>query len=188
MQSQLKFTKFHRFLHWIMALAMSILFITGFLRMNWMNKHQIISVIEQNTQINPIEKEQSSKIAKEIREPMWKWHKLFAHIMIFSFIARILYMLKKGIKFPNPFKKLITLKERMQGLTYIYFYVFVAISAFTGVCLEKHFFDSYHEFIESVHKLGLFWFPLFILLHITGIFIAEITNQKGISSKMIGGD
>jgi len=35
MKSQQKFTAFHRLLHWIMAIAMPILFITGFLRMYW---------------------------------------------------------------------------------------------------------------------------------------------------------
>ena len=33
-----KFTAFHRLLHWIMAIAMPVLFITGFLRMYWMSK------------------------------------------------------------------------------------------------------------------------------------------------------
>lgn len=188
MGNKTKFTLFHRILHWIIALAMMILFATGFLRMNWMNKHQIISVIEKNTEENQIQKEQIQKIAKDIREPMWQWHKLFAHIMIFSFIARIIYMLSKGIKFPNPFKSKVSFKERLQGFTYIYFYIFVFVSAFTGICLEKGFLLRYHENIESIHKLGLYWFPIFIILHFTGIIIAETTNKKGIASKMIGGE
>lgn len=83
MRNKVKFTLFHRILHWIIALAMMILFATGFLRINWMDKHQIISVIEKNTEENQIQKEQIQKIAKDIREPMWQWHKLFTYIMIF---------------------------------------------------------------------------------------------------------
>lgn len=70
MKSQQKFTIFHRSLHWIMALAMPVLFLTGFLRMNWMNKKHIIGIIESKTDL--LAKEQSMEIAKSILEPMWQ--------------------------------------------------------------------------------------------------------------------
>lgn len=187
METNNKFTFFHRLLHWIMALSMPILFITGFLRMYWMNKNHMVSVIQSKVG-TAIPKEQMTDIAKTIREPMWQWHELFAHVMIFSFIARIIYMIVKGIRFPNPFKKNTSLKERLQGFTYVYFYVFVFISAITGICLEKGFFPAWKGDIEMVHKWGVYWFPIFIVLHLVGIVIAEHSNKKGIVSKMIGGE
>ena len=78
--------------------------------------------------------------------------------------------------------------ERLQGFIYIYFYVFVFISVVTGVCIEKGFFPDWKADIETVHKLGIYWFPIFVLLHLTGIIIAELSTKKGITSKMIGGD
>lgn len=181
-----KFTAIHRLLHWIMAFAMPVLFITGFLRMYWMSKNSIIAAVEQNA--TGLNKDQLSSIVKLIRGPMWEWHELFAHVMIFSFIARIIYMLVKGIRFPNPFLKNQSLKERLQGLTYVYFYFFLAISAATGICIEKGFFSDYKENIESIHKWGVYWFPIFIVLHFGGIFLAERGMKRGMSSKMIGGD
>ncbi|MBS1779887.1 MAG: cytochrome b/b6 domain-containing protein [Bacteroidetes bacterium] len=186
MQSQRKFTAFHRLLHWIMAVALPILFITGFLRMYWMNKNHITGIIEAKTSVIP--KEQITDIAKSIREPMWQWHEIFAHIMIFSLLARIAYMLLKGVRFPNPFKRNQPLKERLQGFTYVYFYFFVFISAVTGICIKKGFFPQWKEGIEIIHKWGIYWFPFFILLHFTGIVAAELSDKKGITSKMIGGD
>ena len=144
------------------------------------------AVIESKTSAIP--NEQMTDIAKAIREPMWQWHELFAHVMIFAFLARIIYMLVKGIRFPNPFKSKQPLKERLQGFTYIYLYLFVFISAFTGICIEKDLLSTYHEQIEAVHKWGIYWFPIFILLHLVGIVLAELSNKKGITSKMIGGD
>ena len=120
---KIHFTLIHRILHWIMAFAMPVLFITGFLRMYWMNKKHIIGIIESKTDL--LAKEQSMEIAKSILEPMWQWHEVFAHIMIFSFLVRIIYMLVKGIRFPNPFKSNQPLKERLQGFTYVYCYLFV---------------------------------------------------------------
>lgn len=108
MSAQRKFTIFHRLLHWIMAFAMPVLFVTGFLRMYWMGKNNIIPVLEKN--VPGVSKEQVSEIVKGIREPMWEWHELFAHIMIISFLARIIYMLVKGIRFPNPFFESPTIK------------------------------------------------------------------------------
>ncbi|MEZ4890895.1 MAG: cytochrome b/b6 domain-containing protein [Crocinitomicaceae bacterium] len=70
---------------------------------------------------------------------MWQWHEVMANVMLFLFLARIIYMLASGIRFPNPFKKSISIKERLQGLVYIYFYVFVFISIVTGICIERFF-------------------------------------------------
>lgn len=188
MKSEKKFTAFHRLLHWLMALAMPILFITGFLRMHWMNKNHIVSVIENKTSDVSIPKEVMVSIAKDIREPMWNWHVVFAHVMIFSVIARIIYMVVKGIRFPNPFSRQQPLKEKLQGFTYSYFYVFVIVSAVTGISLRLGLFPEWKEGIESVHKLGIYWFPIFILLHFAGVLLAEYSGKKGIVSKMIGGD
>jgi cytochrome b561 len=188
MQENKKFTVIHRILHWTIALAMPVLFVTGFLRMYWMNKKGMVSVIESKTAATPLSKDIMSEIAGSIREPMWEWHELFANIMIGLFAGRIIYMLVKGVRFPHPFKSGQPFKERFQGFVYLYFYVFVFISAFTGVCIEKGFFSEYGEEIETVHKWGLYWFPIFIVLHLAGIVIAEYSTKKGITSKMIGGD
>ncbi|MDD3005022.1 cytochrome b/b6 domain-containing protein [Flavobacterium sp.] len=183
-----KFTIIHRLLHWLIAIAMFVLFITGFLRMYWMNKKGMVAIIESKTTSTPVAEEVLSDIASTIRQPMWEWHEIFANVMIVAFVARILYMLFKGIRFPNPFSRKIQFKERLQGFVYVYFYVFVFISAFTGICIENKFFDAYHETIETVHKWGIYWFPIFIILHLAGIVLAEHTTKKGITSKMIGGD
>lgn len=183
---KIQFTAIHRLLHWVMALTMPILFITGFLRMNWMNKNHIIGIIESKTATIP--KETMTEIAVSIREPMWQWHVVFAHVMVIAFVARIIYMIAKGIRFTNPFKSNLTVKERLQGFTYVYFYAFVLISVITGICIRQDLFMAYHDTIEAVHKWGIYWFPIFILLHFGGILLAELGRNKGVSSKMIGGD
>lgn len=187
MQENNKFSILHRILHWTIAIAMPIMFITGFLRMYWMNKNGMVSIIESKTTTSPLSKEVMSDIAKTIREPMWEWHEIFANVMVAAFSIRIIYMVIKGIRFPNPFNKINTLKEKLQGFVYLYFYLFVFISAFTGICIQNEFFTAYEDQIEMVHKWGLYWFPIFIILHLAGIVIAENSNKKGIASKMIGG-
>lgn len=186
MINQKKYTPLHRVLHWVMAIVMPILFVTGFLRMYWMSKMQITNAIASKT--DALTKDQLSEIAADIRAPMWEWHEIFAKVMIVAFIVRIVYMVAKGIRFPNPFKANQALNERLQGFTYVYFYVFVAINAFTGLCIENEWITAYYNEIEDIHKWGVYWFPIFIILHAGGIMLAEISNKKGIASKMIGGD
>lgn len=188
MKAQQKYTRLHRILHWISALALTVLFITGFLRMKWMSKTAIGGAISSKAGEAQLSDEQVSGIIRAVREPMWEWHEIFANVMILSFLVRIVYMIVKGIRFPNPFKSGISTKERFQGMIYVYFYVFLAISAFTGICIEKELLTDYEDTIESVHKWGLYWVPIFILLHFGGVALAEHSNQKGIASKMIGGD
>lgn len=184
--SSKKFTTLHRFLHWIMAIAMLVLFATGFLRMYWIGKKAVIQAM--TSQGIDATEDQMKAVARTLRSSMWEWHELFAKIMIIAVLIRIVYMLVKGVKFPNPFAKISTLKERLQGFIYVYFYIFVLIASFTGVCLEYNWLTSNHETIETVHKWGVYWFPLFVVLHFAGILLAELTNKKGIVSKMIGGE
>lgn len=182
-----KFTFLHRLLHWVMAIAMSVLFITGFLRMTWMDKKHMATEMQQGIG-DAVPPEALSAIAKAIRAPMWEWHVVFAHVMIIAFVVRIIYMLAKGIRFPNPFGTDMPLKRRFQGLTYVYFYAFVLMQVVTGISLRLSLFPEWKKGIEAVHKWGIWWFPLFIVLHAAGVLLAEHADQHGITSRMIGGD
>ena len=184
-----QFTLIHRVLHWSAALLMLILFTTGFLRMYWMSKKTIINAVGTGMRSQNIypEKEQLIAIAKTIQEPMWQWHEYAAYIIFFAFLTRVVYMIIEGIKFPNPFVKDQSAKERSQGLIYIVFYLFVSISIITGFYL-KWIDGDWKEPMETIHKWAIYWFPIFILLHFTGILIGELTNKKGIVSRMIRGD
>lgn len=186
MKSVQKFTPLHRTLHWVMVLAMSILFLTGFLRMTWMDKHKVADIIASKTEM--LSQDQMISIAKAIREPMWEWHEIFAFVMITAIVIRLIYMMTKGIRFPNPFDSNNSLKDRFKGFSYIYFYFLVVMSAFTGICLKFSFFDDFHENIENTHKLGLYLYPIFFIIHIAGVVIGEHRGNKGIVSKMISGD
>jgi cytochrome b561 len=184
-----KFTASHRILHWSIALFMFVLFITGFLRMYWMNKKTIVTAIDTTlkNQSIAIEKDQLTPIAKSIQAPMWEWHEWAAYVIAIVLLLRIAYMLLKGIKFPNPFGSHQNLKEKLQGYLYLLFYLFVVASTITGFYL-KWGNGTYKQPMEAVHKWAIYWFPIFVVLHLVGILWAELTYKKGITSKMIGGD
>ncbi|WP_410219769.1 cytochrome b/b6 domain-containing protein [Pedobacter sp.] len=181
-----EFTVTHRILHWSLGLLMTVLFITGFLRMQWMGRKPIVAVIEQDAP-GVMTKEQTMAIVNDILSPMWQWHEYTAYIIVFVFLMRFAYILMKGTRFPNPFIGTQSIKARLQGMIYILFYWFIVIAAITGFYLKWGDGDLKKP-METVHKLAIYWFPIFILVHFAGIVIAELTFKKGITSKMIGGD
>ncbi|MCO5249730.1 MAG: cytochrome b/b6 domain-containing protein [Chitinophagales bacterium] len=181
------FTPLHRALHWILGISIMVSFITGFLRLYWMSKDKIVAIIS-DTVPNAISTDDMESIAKSIRSSMWEWHKIAAFAIVIVFTVRLIYMLVKGIRFPNPFSSQFSANERFQGLIYILFYLLVAFNIFSGF---YHMFgpkSDFRNFVTMMHKWGVYWFPVFFILHIAGNYLAERGKDKGIVSKMIGGD
>ena len=102
-----KFTTLHRLIHWLIAVSMLVLFATGFLRMYWMSKKTITAAISAELSKNNVQVPQESVvgIAKSIINPMFDWHINFAYVLVFAYILRIIYLLAKGVRYPNPFSK-----------------------------------------------------------------------------------
>ncbi|SIT03191.1 cytochrome b561 [Kaistella chaponensis] len=185
------YTVLHRILHWVFAGVMLVLFTTGFLRIYWMSKTVITDAVNKNVEIKNLnlDKQSLRTIVHSVQEPMFEWHVYAAYVITFAFIARVIYMIVKGIKFPNPFVKGVYSKDQFQGAIYIAFYFLIAIEIITGAILKFEIgTESLADLAETVHKFAVYWTPIFILLHFAGIAISENTNRKGITSKMIGGD
>lgn len=185
------YTVLHRVLHWIFALGILVLFTTGFLRIVWMSKAVISEAMNKNAQVQSLnlDKQSLRTIVHSIQDPMFQWHVYAAYVITFAFIARIIYMIVKGIRFPNPFLKTTSAKEKFQGFIYVGFYILIAVQIITGSVLKFEIgSESFADLAETTHKLAVYWMPIFVILHFGGIAISENTNRKGITSKMIGGE
>lgn len=152
-----------------------------------MNKNVVINAVERNIQTVELTRTQKMGVAKEIRNQMWPWHPRAAALMVLCIAIRLIYMARQGIRFPSPLDSKRSARERMQGSLYVLFYLFVIVQILTGMYLE-HIGGSLKGPLEAIHKLAIVWFPLFVLLHVGGIVLAELSDKKGITSKMIGGD
>ena len=186
-----KFTKLHRIIHWAIAAVMSVLFITGFLRMYWMSRKTISAAVSEGLAKENLKLPDESlrAIAKSIINPMFDWHINFAYVLVFAYLLRFVYMFVKGVKFPNPFSSSSVGKEKFQGFLYIIFYILLALQIGTGVVLMYELgSEAMMERAEEVHKFAVYWLPTFVLVHFTGIVIAETTDKKRVASKMIGGE
>ena len=185
---QTKYSKIYRIMHWAIAITFLLLLITIFLRLTWLNKHNVSNIIQDYLTNNnlTLTEDQSIILAKKIRQPMWDWHIYLGYMLTGLFSIRFLLPAFGQMKVQNPLEKNTTTKTKFQKWTYIVFYICVIISLITGLIIVFGPAE-YKKTIEGIHKLGTYYLVVFISLHIGGILIAEFTDQKGIVSRIING-
>jgi cytochrome b561 len=173
-----------RILHWALALTILFMLLTVFLRLNWMEKNHVAAILIDKLSALDVEitKDQAIKIAKQIRKPMFDWHITIGYVVTGIFVLRMIFHIKNKRSF-NP----ITKREKFQLWVYRIFYVLLAATLITGLIIEFGP-KSIKKSIEAIHKLTLYYMVTFLILHFSGILLAEIGSKKGIVSKMIGGD
>jgi cytochrome b561 len=153
-----------------------------------MNKDNVAAII-QNFLIDTdqsLTQDQLIALAKKIRQPMWIWHIYLGYILTGLFSLRFILPLFGEMKFQNPFGKNLSLKEKFQKWTYIIFYICVMVSLVTGLIIEFGP-KELKEPMEEIHILGIYYLIGFIVIHWAGVFIAELTDQKGIISRIVSG-
>jgi cytochrome b561 len=183
-----KYSKVYRTIHWAVAVSFLVLLVTIFLRLTWMNKNNVADIIQNyltSTDLS-LTQDQLIVLAKKIRQPMWNWHIYTGYTLAGLFVIRFSLPLFGEMKFQNPLKKNLSFKEKFQKWTYIIFYVCVVVSLFTGLIIELGPPDLKKP-MEKIHILSIYYLIPFIVIHLTGILIAEFTDQKGIISRIISG-
>ncbi len=183
-----KYSKVYRIIHWAIAFSFLLLLITIFLRLTWMNKHNMAAIIQDylsSTQQN-LSQEQVIILAKKIRQPMWNWHIYIGYVLVGLFSIRFILSVFGYMKIQNPISKDLSTKMKFKKWSYIVFYFCVVVSLTTGLMIvfgPKEF----KELMEKIHVLGIYYLILFIVIHLTGVFIAEFSEQKGIVSRIVSG-
>lgn len=182
------YSKVYRVFHWAIAISFILLLITIFLRLTWMNKDNMAGIIGSYINENEpvLSQDQLIVLAKQIRAPMWQWHIYIGYVLVGLIGLRFMLTLFGEMRLPNPMDKSLNTKEKFQKWTYIIFYLCVVISLVTGLIIELGPKDLKKP-IEEIHILSIYYLVPFILIHLTGVLIAEFTDQKGIISRVISG-
>jgi cytochrome b561 len=183
------YSKIYRILHWSIAITFTLMLITIFLRLTWMNKFNVAEIIGNYLNKNDVvlSQDQLIVLAKQIRQPMWDWHIYLGYVLSGLFLIRFTLPFFGEMKFQNPLDKNATTKEKFQKWIYIIFYVCVIISLITGLIIKfgpKEFKKS----MESIHELSIYYLVAFIVLHLVGVLISEFIDDKGIISRIVSGE
>jgi cytochrome b561 len=184
-----RFNLASRLIHWAIAFTFLYIMLTVLLRMGWMNKGNMGTIIHDNLaeQNVAISSDDAMQIAKKVRRPMWNTHIIAGYVLIGLFVLRIILTWLQGMGFANPLKKGVSQYEKFKAWVYIIFYLLLGTSLFTGIMLEFGP-ESIEHTMEDIHVLSLYYSITFILLHTVGVLMADAGRERGIISKIISGD
>lgn len=183
------FDRTFRIMHWLLAILMFLLLVTIFLRLTWLEKFSVAEIINTyaaDQQIN-ITQDQAVTLAKKIRKPMWQWHIWLGYAITAVYVLRMLLPLFGRMRFASPKQAGLDGKTRFQYWVYLVFYVLLGASLSTGLLIEFGP-DAWHETLEELHVLSIYYFVAYMLLHIGGVLLAEFTSLPGLISRVISGN
>jgi len=175
-------------MHWSIAICMILLLLTIFLRMGWMNKHNVSDIIQEFLADKDLSLDEnlSIKLAKKIRQPMWDWHIYLGYALVGLFALRFLLPFIGVMKFNNPFSKGLKIQQKVEYWVFILFYLCITASLFTGMMMEFGPEEWEHD-MEDIHVLSLYYLLTYIVIHIGGVIVKELTSDKGLISRVISG-
>lgn len=196
-----------RLWHWLNAIVISGSLITVLINSTITDKQAITSLVKEKIKdAKGIDNNLSRSVAGALEDKVWAVHTYFGYclaaLLIFRLLLEIFQVtdqkfirkLKIAAEKYNQIKK--ARQEALHVLTvkiiYAVFYCLLVIMAITGLSMafddDLSFLRSVHHQVKSVHGFCMYLILAFIVVHITGVLMAERRKDgKGIVSDMING-
>lgn len=196
-----------RIWHWLNALVFLGLLLTVLLRKTVLSWRTNSSIIQEKLSLASIEApvEVTNAIAKTLRDNMWTWHVALgialAILLVFRFIIAFktekLCPVGRTFTFMKRLKNVDTKdlpharKYVGQRALYSLFYIMTLIIVVTGALLvfggDLGFAKETLKTAKEIHEFIMPFFIFFIVVHLLGVIVAELTSDKGCVSRMING-
>ena len=182
-----------RIWHWVNAAVVLGLLGTVFLRETLLNFKMTKEVVIQKLSELNIEATsvQIKALTKAITSPLWEWHIILGYALTALLVWRIaLFFTQSGQQSFLHFKE-ATLHKKIVKIGYAGIYMTLLFMAVSGLMLEFHkelgLSNTLNESLEELHDLFYNVILIFVPLHLIGVIIAEIKDEKGIISDMVHG-
>jgi len=194
---QKKWSKAMVVCHWLTAMVVAGLLMTGLSRMTILNPRTVsqsaISMASQ--QGHTITSEASRAIGFAVNGAIMNVHFILGYslatlvvfriILFFTGDRRVFKMAKK--LFQPGFKK----HKPFVNILYIALYAGIVTMAITGLSMRfgrsLGFSREVHEFLEETHVTVMYGILTFVVVHLVGVFWAENSDQPGVTSSMMSG-
>jgi Ni/Fe-hydrogenase 1 B-type cytochrome subunit len=197
-----------RIWHWLTFLIISGSMITVLINSTVTNQKKNIPMVQEQLKSRDIvvTEDQAFAVTREYEDKFWGIHKLFGYSLAFLLVSRLVIELAVPgeEKMSSRIKTAVGLartkevgwKEYRHYLgvkyTYLIFYLLLLCMALTGLGLafgrELGFSRELHGTIKEIHSFGQYLMYAFVVVHLCGVIIADITNNKGLVSGMINGN
>jgi len=188
----MKYTLQFRIWHWLNAVVVLGLLGTVFLRktfLSWRTNSEILTtqLSEMGIEVTAV---QAKILAKAVRAGMWEWHIILGYALAFLIAFRV-YLFFTDESEKESFSSLNLHKKAVQISYYVIYttLLFMAVSGlvivfYEALAISKDFAHDIKEIHELVFNIIMIWTPL----HIAGVVVADIRDEKGLVSTMINGN
>ena len=187
-----KWSASFRIWHWVNALVVIGLLGTIFLRETFLNVKENTHIITEKllTFGITLTPEQAKIVAKGIFAPMWNWHIYLGYVFAALVLYRIALFFTPSGKQSFCFKEL-DLHHKAVSAGYIVIYTALFFMALSGLIINFYqelglLKESAHD-IKELHEAIYNVILIFVPLHVPGVVVADIRDEKGIMSNMIHG-
>jgi Ni/Fe-hydrogenase 1 B-type cytochrome subunit len=197
-----------RIWRWLTFIIISAIIITVLLNSTLFNQRKNIPMVQDQLKEKglTVSEDQAFAVTREFEDKLWGVHKLLGYGLALLLVSRIFIeiVLPGGEKIPFRIKKSLGLFKKKEGdwkeyrhylmvkYSYLLFYILLFCMAVTGLGLafgrELGFSRQLHETIKEIHSFGQYLIYAFVLIHLSGVIIADNTKNKGLVSGMINGN
>ena len=151
-------------------------------------------------------KEQGLSIAHLLSERLWDWHigigLALAAFWLYWLVVQLtapperrfgarLLAAARHYRLAPPAKHADARHTLLAKLSYLAFYIFIAVMVLTGLALtwadDVPWLHGIEHSVKAVHNLTMYLIIAFVVTHIAGVVWAELTSDHGLISRMVGG-
>ncbi|NHA03323.1 cytochrome b/b6 domain-containing protein [Mucilaginibacter sp. HC2] len=202
-----KYSTSLRLWHWANTIVISGSLLTVLINSTIINERPVSALVkaELKNAGATVSDEQAGSVAHALGDSVWKIHIYFGYILVGLLLFRLaleFFQLadQKFIrKMKSAYRQFQTTKKNRElvkhELTvkaiYALFYILLLVMAVTGLFLAFEDllapFKSIRHSVKEVHGFCMYLILAFIFVHLTGVFLAERKDNKGIVSDMING-
>jgi|SRR5579863_3871552 len=194
-----------RFWHWASAIVITGSLLTVLINSTILQGWNTANVIKDQLHQSgvTVTDKQARSASHALSDNVWDIHKYFgfalAALILFRLIAEFFHLTDQKLinkirrayrEYQSGKNRLIARHELVVKTLYATLYVLLIIMAVTGLCLAfEDDIPALHKIhaIREVHGFCMYLIIAFIIVHLTGVFLAERKDSKGIVSDMING-
>jgi cytochrome b561 len=195
-----------RLWHWLLFIVIAASITTVGLATFGFRTASNIPLVQEELQQKGITADEAAAraVSHAFNDKLWTWHTWLGFGIAALILVRILleWAQPKEEKLRTKFRRVLGFvpaselegeeKKHYLGVkwTYLVFYMMLLVMAVTGLGLaleEVRFFRSIRGPIKSVHSYTQYLIYGFVLLHLTGVIVADNGRYPGLVSRMING-
>ncbi|MBC7654406.1 MAG: cytochrome b/b6 domain-containing protein [Oligoflexus sp.] len=200
-----KYSSALRLWHWLNLLVITGSLTTVLINSTLNDRKGAVDAYQQNTENVSLSTAQIQSVIHQQEDSVWEIHIYFGYalatLLVFRLILeffqladqKFIRILKNTYQHYKDTKEHRFKAQKKFGvkLVYVFFYLLLIVMVFTGLTLifgsDFGVSKTISHDVKEVHGFSMYLILAFIAAHLIGVFIAERTDQKGITSDMING-